>query len=77
MGVTKEGEEIMKNFEKMIEDAEKVDVGNYDLRCDELIALAKMYNNNFLNGSFILFKIGFLKGQRAEKARQKKCKGEK
>lgn len=62
----------MKNFEKTIEAAEKVDVGNYDLRLNEIIALAKMYNNNFINGSFTLFRIGFLKGQRAEKARQKK-----
>lgn len=57
---------------RMIENAEKVDCGNYYLRTSELLELAEQCQNNFINGSLILFRIGFMKGQRAEKARQKK-----
>ena len=61
-----------KSMESLIRQANEVDCGNYDLHYSELVFLAEQCNNNFINGSFLLFKIGFLKGQRAEKARKKK-----
>ena len=60
--------------EALTEKAEAVDCGNYYLRCSEIIELAERYQNNFINGSYILFKIGFLKGVRSEKAKQKKVR---
>lgn len=63
---------MSKNFEQLVEKAKEVDCGNYYLKGSEIIELANMCQNNFINGSFILFKIGFLKGQRAEKAKQKR-----
>lgn len=63
---------MRENMESLIEKAMSVDCGNYCLHYSELIWLAEQCKNNFINGSYILFKIGFLKGQRAEKAKQKK-----
>ncbi len=63
---------MSKSVESMIKKAEAIDCGNYYLRCSEIMELANLCENNFINGSYILFKIGFLKGQRAEKARKKK-----
>ena len=63
---------MRKNMESLIEKAMSVDCGNYYLCCSELMWLAEQCQNNFINVSNILFKIGFLKGQRAEKAKQKR-----
>lgn len=63
-----------RNLQSLIDKAMAVDCGNYYLRCSELLELAEQCQNNFINGSYVLFKIGFLKGQRAEKAKQKKKK---
>lgn len=63
---------MSKSMENLIRQAKEVDCGNFDLRYSELVFLANECNNNFLNGASLLFKIGFLKGQRAEKAMQKK-----
>lgn len=63
---------MSKSMESLIRQANEVDCGNYDLHYSELMFLANECGNNFINGSFLLFNIGFLKGQRAERARQKK-----
>lgn len=65
---------MSRNMETLVRKALAIDCGNYYLRTPELLELAEQCQNNFINGSFILFKIGFLKGQSAEKARQKKKK---
>lgn len=65
---------MSRSMESLVRKAMAVDCGNYYLRCSELLELAEQCQNNFINGSLVLFKIGFLKGQRAEKARQKKKK---
>ena len=62
----------MENLETLMKHAEKVDIGRYDIGVDVLLDLAKKHRNNLINGSFDLFRIGFLKGQRAEKARQRR-----
>ena len=61
-----------EQFQNLVSEAETVDCGHYVLNSSEIIELANMFDNNFINGSYLLFKIGFLKGQRAEKARHKK-----
>jgi hypothetical protein len=63
---------MSSNLESLVKKAVALDCGNYYLRCSELLELAEQCQNNFINGSYILFKIGFLKGQRAEKAKKKK-----
>lgn len=60
-------------FEKLLDDSRKVDLGNYEIGADDVRRLAEMYNNNFVNASYDMFRIGFLKGQRAEQARQRKA----
>ena len=56
---------------KLIEAISKVKPGNYDMYTNEVMLFADIHNNNLINGSTDIFNYGFLKGQRAEKARQK------
>ncbi len=56
----------------LVEEVEKVDCGNYYLSVRELNELANKYGDNIINDSIAMFKAGFIKGQRAEKARQKR-----
>lgn len=56
----------------LVEEVKKVDCGNYYLSLRELQELADEYGNAIVNDSIAMFKAGFVKGQRAEKARQKK-----
>ena len=62
-----------KRIEKLLHDARKIEPGNYCLYSTEVIYLADLHDNNFVNGSYDMFRIGFLKGQRAEQARQRKA----
>lgn len=50
------------------------DCGRYCMEYWEMILFADAYNNNLLNGSYDIFRYGFLKGQRAEKNRRKRGK---
>lgn len=59
---------------KLIEAISKVKPGNYDMYTNEVMIFADIHNNNLINGSTDLFNYGFLKGQRAEKARQKRLR---
>lgn len=63
---------MSEKLENLIKKANEVDCNNYQLKASEIFELMQMYNNDFFSGSLILFKIGFLKGQRAEKARRKR-----
>lgn len=63
---------MSKEFENLLKEAEQVDCERYQLYVSDIKYLAKECNNNFINGSYLLFKIGFVKGMRAEKARQKR-----
>ncbi len=56
----------------LVEDVKKVDCGNYYLSLQELRALVDEYGDAIVNDSIVMFKAGFIKGQRAEKARNKK-----
>lgn len=57
---------------KLVEAVEKVDCGNYYLSLSELNELADRYGDAIVNDTLAMFKAGFIKGQRAERARQKK-----
>ncbi len=63
---------MSREFENLLKEAEEVKCDGYSLRVSEIQHLAKVCNNNFINGSWLLFKIGFVKGMRAEKNRKKK-----
>lgn len=63
---------MSEKLNSLITKAMTVNCDHYYLRCSELLELAEQCHNNFIEGSFILFRIGFLKGQRAERAKQKK-----
>lgn len=56
----------------LVAEVEKVDCGNYYLSVRELNELADKYGDAVINDSIAMFKAGFIKGQRAERARQKK-----
>ena len=68
---------MSKEFENLLKEAEKVKCDGYSLQVSEIMHLAKECNNNFINGSWLLFNIGFVKGMRAEKNRQKREKRKK
>ena len=70
-------EELNGKDKKMFETIEKVKLGRYSANCDEALTIAKVYNNNALNSFHHIFCFGFLKGVRAEKARQKRIKSSK
>lgn len=59
---------------RLFEVIESVDTGYYYMETWELLLLSDIYDNNLINGSIDLFNYGFLKGQRAEKARQKRLR---
>lgn len=59
---------------RLIETVEKVKPGDYNMYSHELMIFADIHNNNLINGSTDIFNYGFLKGQRAEKARQKRLR---
>jgi hypothetical protein len=66
-------ESLTGNDKKLFDMIERVyPNARYCLTQDELILLAKVYENNLINGSFDIFRYGFLKGQRAERARRKR-----
>ena len=59
---------------KLIETINKVKPGSYNMYSHEVMLFADIHNNNLINGSTDIFNYGFLKGQRAEKARQKELR---
>ena len=62
-----EGEE-----KRLFEQIEAVDIRNYAPTSSEVLCITKVFNNNAINSFLYIFKLGFLKGQRAEKNRRKK-----
>lgn len=59
---------------RLLEIIKSVQPGYYSMEFWELMLLSDIYNKNLINGSTDLFNYGFLKGQRAEKARQKRIR---
>ena len=51
--------------------AYKVNI-RYDVKTDKMMMLAKLYNNSMLDAFNTIFRIGYIAGQKALKAEQKK-----
>lgn len=66
--------ELPEKEKKLFDSISKVDIGNYGVRCSVLIMIAGIYNNNAINAFNDIFRLGFMKGQRAERQRLRKEK---
>lgn len=64
--------ELPKNDRRLFAQLEKVETGRYDVDGSVILMIAKVYGNNAINSFSTIFKLGFQKGQRAEKARRRK-----
>ena len=64
--------ELPEKDKKLFEQLEKVKIGRYDVMCSVVLMIAEVYQNNAINAFDTIFRLGFMKGQRAEKARQKR-----
>lgn len=60
---------------KFIEEIKHIDCGNYYLTYQELIDMADEFGVAVLKDSLEMFKAGFIKGKRAERAEKKKRQG--
>lgn len=68
-------DEFPEKDKRLFEQLKNVKVGRYDVTCPIVLMIAEVYQNNAINAFGTIFKLGFMKGQRAEKARQKKYEG--
>ena len=64
--------ELPEKDKRLFEQLEKVKTGRYDVACSVVCMIAEVYQNNAINAFYTIFKLGFIKGQRAEKARRKR-----
>lgn len=62
-----------ETLDQLIENAEKVDVTGYELTYGDVCDLLARYDNRRFDLIHDLYRIGFLKGQRAEKAGRRKA----
>lgn len=63
--------ELPEKDKRLLKQLEKVKIGRYDVSCSVILMLAEVYQNNMIDAFNTIFRLGFMKGQRAEKARQK------
>ena len=61
------------NEKKLFEDISQVSTGRYCVKWDEVMLLENVYGNNKTDMALAFFRLGFLRGQSAEKARQRKA----
>lgn len=64
--------ELSEKDKRLFEQLDKVKIGRYDVACSVVLMIAEVYQNNAINAFNTIFTLGFMKGQRAEKARQKR-----
>lgn len=64
--------ELAEKDKQLFEQLEKVKIGRYAVACSIVLMIAEVYQNNAINAFGTIFRLGFMKGQRAEKARQKR-----
>lgn len=64
--------ELPEKDKRLFEQLRKVKLGRYDVTCSVVLMIAKVYQNNAINAFDTIFTLGFMKGQRAEKAKQKR-----
>lgn len=63
--------ELPEKDKKLFEQLEKVNIGRYDVACSVVCMIAEVYQNNAIDAFNTIFKLGFMKGQRAEKKRKR------
>ena len=68
----KRKDELPEKDKRLFEQLEKVKIGRYDVACSVVLMIAEVYQNNAIDAFNTIFTLGFMKGQRAEKARQKR-----
>ncbi len=73
----KRKQKLPEKDKRLFEQLDQLEIGRYAVSYHTLVMIAEVYDNNAVNSFDTIFRLGFLKGQRAEKARQKKkvCKG--
>lgn len=64
--------ELPEKDKRFFKQLEKVKIGRYDVTCSVVLMIAEVYQNNAINAFNTIFTLGFMKGQTAEKARQKR-----
>ena len=69
--------ELPEKDKRLFEQLEKVRVGRYNVSCSVILMIAEVYGNSAIDFFNSIFRLGFMKGQRAEKARRRKSIKEK
>lgn len=64
--------ELPEKEKKLFDSISKVDIGNYGVRCSVLLTIANVYNNSAINAFEMIFKLGFMKGERSMRNKVKK-----
>lgn len=63
--------ELSEKDKRLFEQLENVKIENYDVCISTVGMIADVYQNNAINAFDTIYRLGFMKGQRAEKARQR------
>lgn len=64
-----------KAFGRLFQQVMDVKMGNYDANSQYLLTIKNVYREDWFSAYAFMFQYGFLKGQRCEKARQKRKRG--
>ncbi len=62
--------ELSEKDKRLFEQLKRVKIGRYDVDYHTLVMITKVYDNNAINSFDTIFRLGFMKGQRAEKAKR-------
>lgn len=65
-------DELPEKDKRLFEQLEKVKIDRYDVTYSVVLMIAEVYQNNAINAFNTIFTLGFMKGQRAEKAKRKR-----
>lgn len=57
-----------------IEKVKKIDIGRYCMNCSQIMLIAKLFNNNYIDASYSTFCYGFHQGMQYMKNQSKKRK---
>lgn len=62
-----------KKHKRLLARIRSTEINGYSMMYSELAMFAELYDNNLINGSFDIFRYGFLRGQLALKAEMRKA----
>lgn len=63
---------LSEKDKKLFLQLDRLGIGKYDVSFHTILMIAEVYGNNAINSFDTIFKLGFLKGQRAEKEKLRK-----